>query len=81
MLWLQENREAIKRKHPGSSVAEVAKKAGEMWKTVTAEEKSVSTARVYRNLIVIVVCKKKVTKDFEVYWELVIDVENFRSQN
>lgn len=43
MLWLQENREAIKRKYPGSSVTDVSKKAGEMWKTVTAEEKSVST--------------------------------------
>ena len=43
MVWLQENREAIKRKHPGSSVAEVAKRAGEMWKTITAEEKAVST--------------------------------------
>lgn len=44
MAWLQENREAIKRKYPGSSVAEVAKRAGEMWKTITAEEKAVSSA-------------------------------------
>ena len=43
MLWLQENRESIKRKYPGStSVADVAKRAGEIWKTLTADDKAVS---------------------------------------
>ena len=40
MLWLQEVRPSLKKKYPGFSVAEIAKKAGEKWKTVT--DKSVS---------------------------------------
>ena len=67
MLWLGENREAIKRKYPGSSVADVAKRAGEMWKTVTAEEKAVSTGCT-------VACKKD---GFGVSREIDIDVEKF----
>ena len=34
MVWLQENRAAIKDKHPGISLIDIAKKAGEMWKEV-----------------------------------------------
>lgn len=43
MLWLQENRESIKRRYPNStSVADVAKKAGELWKAMSADDKVVS---------------------------------------
>lgn len=31
-LWMNENRESIKEKHPGLSVGEVAKKSGELWR-------------------------------------------------
>lgn len=31
-IWMNENRESIKEKHPGLSVTEFGKKAGEMWK-------------------------------------------------
>ncbi|XP_065345352.1 FACT complex subunit Ssrp1 isoform X2 [Cloeon dipterum] len=34
-LWFNSNRENIKKKYPGISVTEVAKKAGEMWKELT----------------------------------------------
>lgn len=34
MVWLQENRATIKDKHPGISLIDIAKKAGEMWKEV-----------------------------------------------
>ena len=34
MVWLQENRAAIKDKYPGISLTDIAKKAGEMWKEV-----------------------------------------------
>ena len=34
MVWLQENRSAIKEKFPGISPTDIAKKAGEMWKEV-----------------------------------------------
>ena len=40
MLWLQENRPAIKKRYPGISVTEISKKAGELWKEVT--DKTVS---------------------------------------
>ena len=47
MLWMQQNRESIKRKYPEcTSVADVAKKAGELWKTLSADDKVVS--RYYR---------------------------------
>jgi len=49
MLWLQENRPNLKKKYPGASVTELAKRAGEVWKGIS--DKSVSAAKiVYRNL-------------------------------
>ena len=39
-LWMNENREQIKKDHPGLSIAEFGKKAGELWKAMT--DKSVS---------------------------------------
>jgi structure-specific recognition protein 1 len=39
---MNENRENIKKKYPGISVTEVAKKGGEMWKEIT--DKSVCAA-------------------------------------
>jgi high mobility group protein B2 len=32
MLWLNENRESIKKDFPGIKVTEIAKKGGEMWR-------------------------------------------------
>jgi hypothetical protein len=40
MLYINANREDIKKKFPGIKVTEVAKKGGEMWKEMT--DKSVS---------------------------------------
>jgi len=34
LIWLGENREKIKEKNPGISVTDIAKKAGEEWKTI-----------------------------------------------
>ena len=42
MLWLQNSRPAIKKKLPGATIGEIGKKAGEMWKALNPEEKSVS---------------------------------------
>ena len=40
MLWLQDNRSAIKKESPNASVTEIAKLAGEKWKLVDASEKN-----------------------------------------
>ena len=32
MLWLNENREAIKKENPGSKVTDIAKRGGELWR-------------------------------------------------
>ncbi|XP_055677009.1 high mobility group protein Z-like [Lutzomyia longipalpis] len=34
MLWLNENREQIKKDNPGIKVTEIAKKGGEMWRNM-----------------------------------------------
>ncbi|XP_059621659.1 high mobility group protein D-like [Phlebotomus argentipes] len=34
MLWLNENRETIKKEHPGIKVTEIAKKGGELWRNM-----------------------------------------------
>lgn len=41
MLWLNSSRERIKSEHPGISVTEISKKAGEMWRQLGKEEKEV----------------------------------------
>lgn len=41
MLWLNDNRESIKRENPGIKVTEVAKRGGELWRAL--KDKSVST--------------------------------------
>ncbi|XP_044734685.1 FACT complex subunit Ssrp1 [Chrysoperla carnea] len=38
MIWMNANREKIKSEHPGLKVTEIAKKAGELWKTVDKSE-------------------------------------------
>lgn len=40
MIWLNENREAIKKENPGAKVTEIAKRGGEMWRGLT--DKTVS---------------------------------------
>lgn len=35
MIWLNENREAIKAENPGIKVTEVAKRGGELWRGLT----------------------------------------------
>eukprot|EP00042_Codosiga_hollandica_P050857 m.616714 g.616714 ORF g.616714 m.616714 type:complete len:749 (+) comp58169_c0_seq1:118-2364(+) len=39
MLWLAANRERIKAENPGIKVTDIAKKGGEVWKTLSADEK------------------------------------------
>ncbi|TRZ00765.1 hypothetical protein DNTS_004480 [Danionella cerebrum] len=39
MLWLNGNRERIKKENPGISVTEISKKAGEMWKKISKDQK------------------------------------------
>lgn len=41
MLWLNSSRERIKSEHPGISITEISKKAGEMWRQLNKEEKEV----------------------------------------
>ena len=38
-LWLNENREQIKSKHPGISITELSKKAGEIWREMSPADK------------------------------------------
>lgn len=40
MLWLNENREAIKKENPGIKVTEIAKRGGELWRGL--KDKTVS---------------------------------------
>ena len=39
MLWLNASREKIKSDHPGISVTDLSKKAGEIWKGMSKEKK------------------------------------------
>nr|XP_013803700.1 PREDICTED: FACT complex subunit SSRP1-like [Apteryx mantelli mantelli] len=39
MLWLNANREKIKSDHPGISITDLSKKAGELWKAMSKEKK------------------------------------------
>ncbi|KFV65028.1 FACT complex subunit SSRP1 [Dryobates pubescens] len=39
MLWLNANRERIKSDHPGISITDLSKKAGELWKAMSKEKK------------------------------------------
>lgn len=41
-LWMNANREAMKKKHPGLSITEMSKAAGEAWRGIDAEEKKVT---------------------------------------
>jgi len=39
MLWLNDNRESIKRENPGIKVTEVAKRGGELWRGLKDKSK------------------------------------------
>nr|XP_027194676.1 FACT complex subunit SSRP1-like [Dermatophagoides pteronyssinus] len=39
-IWMNENRERIKKDNPGLSLTEISKKAGDLWKEMTKEEKT-----------------------------------------
>ncbi|NXG54597.1 SSRP1 protein, partial [Hemiprocne comata] len=41
MLWLNASRERIKSDHPGISITDLSKKAGELWKAMSKEKKEV----------------------------------------
>lgn len=41
MIWLNDQRESIKKENPGIKVTEIAKKGGELWRNL--KDKSVST--------------------------------------
>lgn len=43
MLWLNASREKIKSDHPGISITDLSKKAGEIWKGMSKEKKEVSS--------------------------------------
>ncbi|MGH0164894.1 UNVERIFIED_CONTAM: hypothetical protein FKN15_047973 [Acipenser sinensis] len=45
MLWLNANRDKIRAEYPGISITEVSKKAGELWKNMTKENKEVRRER------------------------------------
>lgn len=49
MLWLNENREQIKRENPGIKVTEIAKRGGELWRGL--KDKSVSTQHFIKFLL------------------------------
>ena len=40
-MWFMEKRESIKNDNPGFSVVDITKKAGELWKGLTDEDKVV----------------------------------------
>lgn len=44
MLWLNASREKIKSDHPGISITDLSKKAGEIWKGMSKEKKEVSSS-------------------------------------
>lgn len=45
MLWLNASREKIKSDHPGISITDLSKKAGELWKAMSKEKKEVRDGR------------------------------------
>jgi structure-specific recognition protein 1 len=45
MLWLNASREKIKSDHPGISITDLSKKAGEIWKGMSKEKREVSGSR------------------------------------
>lgn len=49
MLWLNDNRESIKRENPGIKVTEVAKRGGELWRAL--KDKSVSTCCLFAYIL------------------------------
>lgn len=42
MLWMNANRDRIKEEHPGSTIGDIAKRAGEQWKLVSTDARKVS---------------------------------------
>ena len=47
MLWLNASREKIKSDHPGISVTDLSKKAGEIWKGMSKEKKEARATRTH----------------------------------
>merc|ERR1712227_755532 len=45
MLWLKENRPALKEKHPDLSVTDIARKGGEEWKKLSDKVKAKYNAK------------------------------------
>lgn len=53
MLWLNATRERIKSDHPGISVTDLSKRAGELWKAMSKEKKEVGhRGRTWGGLVV-----------------------------
>ena len=46
MIWMNANRDRIKNDNPGFSIGEIAKKAGEEWKAMSVEDKSVGLSNL-----------------------------------
>lgn len=55
MLWLNENREAIKKENPGIKVTEIAKRGGELWRGLKDktewDKKAVEAKERYTKLV------------------------------
>lgn len=49
MLWLNENRESIKKENPGSKVTDIAKRGGELWRGL--KDKTVSKKKQHANIV------------------------------
>uniref|UniRef100_D3TNQ3 High mobility group protein D n=1 Tax=Glossina morsitans morsitans TaxID=37546 RepID=D3TNQ3_GLOMM len=55
MLWLNENREQIKKDNPGSKVTDIAKRGGELWRAIKDktewEQKAVKMKEEYNKAV------------------------------
>ncbi|KAI8122609.1 high mobility group protein Z [Lucilia cuprina] len=55
MLWLNENREQLKKENPGSKVTEIAKRGGELWRAIKDktewEQKAIKMKEEYNKAV------------------------------
>lgn len=49
MLWFNESRDKIKSDNPGISFVNIAKKGGEIWKTMSTSDKAVIYLFIFIN--------------------------------
>lgn len=51
MLWLNDNRESIKKENPGIKVTEVAKRGGELWRALKDKSVSIFLFSIYFSVV------------------------------